>query len=103
MEIQKAIALLCQALTDSYNQFSPQFEGRSQFEVEPGRKYLKIVAVLSGQRSVHAFVDKATGQMFKPASWKAPAKGARYNLLDDSSLNLCLSRADWAGSYLYAR
>ena len=35
----------------------------------------------SGSRSVHAFIDKKTGEVYKPASFKAPAKHVRYNLL----------------------
>jgi len=34
-------------------------------------------------QSVDAFVDKNTGDVYKPASWNAPAKGVRYNLFDD--------------------
>ena len=70
------------------------------FEIEEGRKYYKIVMV-SNQRSVHAFVDKKTGDVYKPASWKSPAKYVRYNLLDSDSCDECLKRADWAGGYLY--
>ena len=71
-----------------------------KFEIEEGRKYYKIVMV-SNQRSVHAFVDKKTGDVYKPASWKSPAKYVRYNLLDSDSCDECLKRADWAGGYLY--
>jgi len=70
------------------------------------RKYFRLVMrYLNGskQRSVHAFIDKTTGDVYKPASWKAPAKHIRYNLLDDKSRELCYSKCDWAGSYLYLR
>ena len=70
------------------------------------RKYFRLVMrYLTGskQRSVHAFIDKATGDVYKPASWKAPAKHIRYNLLDDNSRESCYSKCDWAGSYLYLR
>lgn len=30
--------------------------------------------------SIYAFIDKETGDIFKPASWKAPAKGVRGNV-----------------------
>ena len=30
--------------------------------------------------SVHAFIDKQTGEVYKPASWKAPAKHVRFDL-----------------------
>ena len=70
------------------------------FEIEEGRKYYKIVMV-SNQRSVHAFIDKKTGDVYKPAGWQGPAKHVRYNLLDADSCNECLKRADWSGGYLY--
>ena len=64
-----------------------------------GRKYLKVVAMEwkdeakygrinaapAGYQAstVHAFVDKKTGDVFLPASWNAPAKGARFNLFQN--------------------
>ena len=69
---------------------------------EGGRKYHKIVMEYdNGSRSVHAFVDKKTGDVFKPASFKAPAKIARYNVLNIESREKMFERADWAGEYLY--
>jgi len=74
------------------------------YEVEEARKYLKIWMITeSGSRSIHAFIDRKTGDVYKPASIKAPAKGIRYNVLDQASRDLMLSRANWAGGYLYAR
>jgi len=71
------------------------------FEIVSGTKYHKIVMHHQGSRSVHAFVHKQSGAVYKPASWKSPAKHVRYNLLDDASFEDCLKRADWAGGYLY--
>ena len=67
------------------------------------RKYHKIIMKDYNQNHVHLFVDKVTGDVYKAASWKAPAKGVRYNLLDDTSREEMYKRADFAGSYLYAR
>ena len=72
------------------------------FVIETGRKYHKIVMV-NNQRSVHAFVDKKTGDLYKPAGWKSPAKHVRGNLLDSASREDILKRCDWAGGYLYMR
>lgn len=72
------------------------------FVIESGRKYLKIVMV-NNQRSVHAFVDKKTGELYKPAGWKSPAKHVRGQLLDSASREDILERCDWAGGYLYMR
>ena len=78
-------------------------EGVDQYIYTTGRKYAKIIHVVSGsgQKSAHAFVDLNTGDIYKSASWTAPAKGIRYNLLDDKSREEMYRRADWAGSYLY--
>ena len=73
---------------------------RYKFEIQTGRKYHKIVSEGSG---VHAFVDKNTGEVYKPASWKAPAKHVRYDLRSIKQRRVCFSNADWAGGYLYLR
>jgi hypothetical protein len=80
-----------------------------EFIFESGRKYHKIIMVIdngagrSPSRSCHAFVDKKTGSVLKSASWKSPAKGERYNLLNIEQREWVLSNADWAGSWLYLR
>jgi hypothetical protein len=73
------------------------------FYPETGRKYHKIIMNANGQRSVHAFVDKKTGEVYKSASWKSPAKGVRYDLRLIKDREWLLENADWAGSYLYAK
>ena len=72
-----------------------------KFYIEEGRKYHKIVMDTGNQLSVHAFVDKKTGEVYKPASFKSPAKIVRYNLLNIESREKCFERADWSGGYLY--
>ena len=78
-------------------------ESDYDFFIEEGRKYLKVVMDARGSKSVHAFVDRKTGEVYKAASFKAPAKIVRYNLLEINSREECFARADWAGSYLYIR
>jgi len=74
------------------------------FYPETGRKYHKIIMVDNGGgRSVHAFVDKKTGEVYKSSSWKAPAKGVRFDLRIIEQREWLLENADWAGSYLYLR
>ena len=81
--------------------------GRSvynQLEMEIGRKYIKVWDYLVGGegrirgRSCWMFVDKNTGECYKPASHKAPAKGVRYLItqLADNP-HVC----DPYGSFLY--
>ena len=58
-----------------------------------------VVKRLNGN-SCFMFVDKKTGDVYKPASYKAPAKGVRYQietLVDDPSI------CDPYGSFLYIR
>ena len=73
------------------------------FYPETGRKYHKIIMSANGSRSDHAFVDKKTGEVYKSASWKSPAKGVRYDLRLIKDREWLLENADWAGGYLYAR
>ena len=81
-----------------------------KFKVYSGRKYYKIVSQEYDtfrdrneyrDGSVNAFVDKKTGDVYKPAGYNKPAKHVRYNLLNERSRSECLGRADWAGGYLY--
>lgn len=73
------------------------------YEIVSGRKYHKIVLIDgSGSRSAHAFVDRKTGELYKFASWKAPAKGVRYDLRIIEQRDYVLQHCDWSGGYLYA-
>ena len=87
-----------------------------KFVVQKGRKYLKIInqqyddmgAYATYQYrdgSVHAFIDRETGDVYKPASWNKPAKHVRYNLLERSDRNFLFDwkNVGWAGGYLYMR
>lgn len=73
------------------------------FYPETGRKYHKVIMNANGSRSVHCFIDKQTGQVYKSASWKSPAKGVRYDLRLISDREWLLENADWSGGYLYAK
>ena len=74
------------------------------YQVETGKKYHKVIFVDGGgSRSVHAFVDKKTGELYKSASWKSPAKGVRYDLRLIKDREYLLENADWSGGYLYAK
>lgn len=65
------------------------------------KKYYKITQVWDGVETIHAFVDKISGDIYKPASYSAPYKDPRYNLIND--FDKLLKECDWAGSYLYKR
>ena len=103
LNVRKYSLMLCDALVLDYTTSYPNSDPY-KFYIESGRKYHKLIMETGGgSRSVHAFVDKKTGDVFKPASFKAPAKIVRYNLLRIESREQCLERADWAGGYLYVR
>ena len=73
-----------------------------KFSIVTGRKYHKIVQTCcDGSQSVHAFVDKNTGELYKAASWKAPAKDVRFDLRIIEQREFVLENCDWAGGYLY--
>ena len=97
-KVEKWCAQLITSLQFDYDSQYPK--GRVEFYLTTGRKYHKIVEKNGG---VHCFVNKKTGEVFKPASYNKPAKHVRYNLLDENSRADCLLRADWAGGYLYLR
>ena len=90
---------LVRYLQDDYDSEPYDNSGRYKFNIQTGRKYHKI----HDGNGVHAFVDKNTGQVYKPASYKAPAKHVRYDLRRIKQRHECFSNADWAGSYLYLR
>jgi len=74
------------------------------FVIESGRKYHKIIFVDGGaSRSVHCFVDKKTGEVYKSASWRSPAKGVRYDLRIIEQRENVFANCDWSGGYLYIK
>ena len=83
-----------------------------KFRYYQGKKYLKVVREEYDETNdrwrdttVHAFINTETGEVYKPASWKAPAKHVRFNLskdLDRQNLH-DPNFVGWAGGYLYMR
>ena len=84
------------------------------FKINAGRKFYKIVQMEFDtfqdrneyrERSVTAFVDKKTGEVYKPASWKAPAKHVRYDMRIITHRQACHNPkvTGWAGGFLYMR
>ena len=88
-----------------------------KFKVYSGKKYYKIVqqefetwekSKYYGQYrdgSVHCFVDKETGDVYKAASWRSPAKHVRFSLQNEADLRFLLNpdNVTWTGGYLYFR
>jgi len=104
LKVREYSLMLCDALVDNFKSRNNNRTDDYTFTIESGRKYHKIMMTTGGgSRSVHAFVDMKTGEVYKPASIKAPAKGVRFNLLVITDREWLLEHADWAGGYLYAR
>ena len=89
-----------------------------KFDYQVGKKYIKVFNLQyqescdyynrpAGYRqgSVTAFIDKNTGEVYKPASWKAPAKNVRFDLrlIKDREFLHNPKNVDWAGGHLYMR
>tara|TARA_B100002019_G_scaffold10494_1_gene8416 strand:+ start:363 stop:791 length:429 start_codon:yes stop_codon:yes gene_type:complete len=104
LNVRKYTLMLCDALLDNFKGKNNRRSDDYKFYIESGRKYHKIIMETGGgSRSVHAFVDKKTGEVYKAASFKAPAKGVRFNLCIISDREWLLENADWAGGYLYMK
>jgi len=93
-----------------------------QFRPDGGKKYIKVKSfqvnintdynddgtttktLVGGDKgSIHCFVEKTTGDIYKPAGWKTPyLKGnncVRGNIYDSSTFE----KTDLHGGWLYAR
>ena len=127
--VYKHTLMLIEALKDNYRQYAicgyryPYMDNLAQLEygrrkieelkngdcpidyvIETGKKYHKVILVdSSSNRSVHCFIDKKTGEVYKSASWKSPAQGVRYDLRLIKDREYLLENADWSGGYLYAK
>jgi hypothetical protein len=79
---------------------------RTVLHYEVAKKYIKVYridvykGVIREGRAVFMFIDKETGAVYKPASYKAPAKGIRFYI---DQLSECPELVDQYGSFLYVR
>ena len=126
--VLKNTLLLIEALKDNYREYSirghqkfvndadtQEYHARKidelksgkcdiDYVIETGKKYHKVILVNGGgSRSVHCFIDKNTGELYKSQSWKSPAKGVRYDLRLIKDREWLFENADWSGGYTYAR
>ena len=89
-----------------------------KFDYSVGKKFIKVFNLQyeepndyynrkGGYRagSVTAFIDKNTGEVYKPASWKAPAKHVRFDMriIKEREFLHNPKNVDWAGGHLYMR
>ena len=101
-KIEKWVWQLCRSLEQNYQLRYPNSNTSVTFTMEVGRKYWKVI---QDNSSVHSFIDRNTGQVYKPASYKSPAKHVRYDLriISDRVKLHNPKYTDWAGGYLYLR
>ena len=115
----EAMNIFCEKLTENCQDYVDKFNHMDsvQFKACGGRKYIKVkcfttnvntdyetgvkTLVEDTKGSIHCFVEKTTGDIFKPAGYKAPyTKGkncVRGNIFDTSSFQ----KTDMHGGGLY--
>tara|TARA_R100000234_G_scaffold100011_1_gene68771 strand:- start:251 stop:661 length:411 start_codon:yes stop_codon:yes gene_type:complete len=92
--IRKQAKLYCYKL----NQNAYEHNNERDFLIMEGTRFLKVT---KEAREAFAFIDKQTGDVYKAKSWSSRAKGIRYNLLHEGSLQALLKAADLYGGHLY--
>lgn len=82
-----------------------KFKDESEFSAKKfsaiaGKRFDKITQCTDKGESpsVHAFVERETGHVYKAATWAAPAKGVRFLSVEEAA-----EAATLHGGYLYAR
>ena len=93
-------------------------ENLYKWDYKVGKKFIKVFnlqyheaseyyGTKAGYRagSVTAFIDKNTGEVYKPASWKSPAKHVRFDMriIRHREFLHNPKNVDWAGGHLYMR
>ncbi len=92
--IEQSIQELCDLLSEQWRRQYPNSR-MNTLTYSVGKKYYKLIQ----DYSVYCFIDK-DGNVYKSASWKAPAKGIRFHidqLLEQPQL------CDMFGGFLYKR
>ena len=120
----EAMNQFCEKLTENCQDYVNRFNHMDSVEFKPcgGRKYIKVKSFedkimtdydengvemktlhKDTKGSIHCFVERTTGDIFKPAGWKAPyLKGnnaVRGNIYDASTFQ----KTDMHGGWLYAK
>ena len=117
----EAMTAFCTKLEENVKPYVDSFNHMDSvtFRQDGGMKYIKVKyfqtnvetnhetgvkTLVGGERgSIHCFVEKTTGNIFKPAGWKTPyLKGnnaVRGNIYDSTTFE----KTDMHGGWLYAR
>ena len=121
---ESAMEEFCRKLTENVKPEVDRFNHMHSvtFNVGGGRKYIRVESLqtnwhtdynddgtttktlVGGEKgSIHCFVERTTGDIYKPATWRAPyTKGnnsIRGNIYDSSTFE----KTDMHGGWLYAR
>ena len=109
-EVEAALEQYLTLLNTSWKpegyRFRAQQSGRNWRIIDERTDHLHNV-----HESVHAFVNRTTGDLFKAAGWKVAAPGVRYNIVTEFDLVQFAythryaqyeTGSEWAGGYLYA-
>ena len=117
----KAMEVFCNQLTENSIPEVERFDFMKSVTFKPcgGRKYIKVKyftdkyetnwetmekkVLVDKNGSIHCFVERTTGDIYKPQTWRAPyTKGnnsIRGNIYDASTFE----KTDLHGGWLYAR
>ena len=120
----EAMEKFCEKLTENVKQEVDRFNHMHsvRFGVGGGRKYIRVESfqknwhtdynddgtttktIVGGEKGmIHCFVERTTGDIYKPQTWKAPyTKGnnsIRGNIYDSSTFE----KTDMHGGWLYAK
>jgi len=89
-----------QAINDEY--YAKNFPNSTAVKsplivTEEGPKRVRIIKQdrIGDNRSVHTFIDKATGDILKAAGWKAPAPNGKRGNIYDVNYPKCIN---WHGA-----
>ena len=85
-EIYDKIENWLDKLTKHFEEENPNYPFEVKYVAAYGKTWIKILRVDPSSNSVFAFVDW-DGNIYKPSSYKAPAKGIRATL-DDAPLDM---------------
>jgi len=94
--VKKYVKMLQDTTEKTFKKQYPNV-GIPTLKYQKGRRYYKVVReeASGAGKSVVAFVDKETGDIYKAANWKAPAKHSRGNVLDTTTWR----HHTWHGPY----
>ena len=91
----EAIDMLLNGIKSKYALFISSKDMREDFnsnlKLREGRKFIKVVSkggvwgFIAKDNGVHKNIPYIVGDVFKPASWSAPAKHVRGNVFDSNT------------------